>query len=281
MTDRAPALGWSVLAAAAVAAAVGPLPVQLGFAVLAIGAIGMAHGASDLAIVAPDRRPLFLVAYAAVSLLCLGWWIVDPAVALPLFLLASAIHFAMEDAPRGSAVERIARGVSLIATPATLHVTALHALLQRAAGGSVVPVAAVVAMAVAGGVTAAYLLILGMRSRQTRLLAGTVALLVLPPLVGFAVGFLILHALPQTAIRRRMIGCSSNRAYLRATAPILIAAAVSVAVVAAILLHSDPSGITALFAGIAALAMPHLLVTPFFETEHGPAGPALAVVTRH
>ncbi|MGR6329922.1 Brp/Blh family beta-carotene 15,15'-dioxygenase [Sphingomonas sp. XXL09] len=280
MTVRAPALGWSVLAAAAVAAAVGPLPVQLGFAVVAIGAIGMAHGASDLAIVAPGRRPLFLVAYAAVSLLCLGWWIVDPAVALPLFLLASAIHFAMEDAPQGSAMERIARGVSLVTTPATLHVTALHALLQRAAGEAGVPFTAAVAMAAAGGAAAAYLLILGLQRRQTRLLVGTVALLVLPPLVGFAVGFLILHALPQTAIRRRMIGCRSNRAYLRATAPILFAAAASVAVVAAFLLHNDPSGITALFAGIAALAMPHLLVTPFFESGHAPAGQPLPAVTR-
>ena len=101
-----PAAGWVILGAAGLAAAFSPLLVQLGYAIIAIGVIGMAHGASDLAIVEHTRRPMFLALYGFVSLACLWWWTTEPAVALPLFLLASAIHFALEDAPSGTLGER-------------------------------------------------------------------------------------------------------------------------------------------------------------------------------
>ena len=54
-------------------------------------------------------------------------------------------------------------------------------------------------------------------------------------------------------------------AYLSATAPVLIAAMMMVGIVSGLLLRWDPLGVRAQFAGIAALAMPHLLVTPYFE----------------
>jgi len=38
-----------------------------------------------------------------------------------------------------------------------------------------------------------------------------------------------------------------------------------VGIVAGVLLRWDPSGVRSLFAGVAALAMPHLLVTPYFD----------------
>jgi hypothetical protein len=51
-------------------------------------------------------------------------------------------------------------------------------------------------------------------------------------------------------------------------------AIVLAATVVTLLLHFDPSGVRGLFAGIAALAVPHLLVTPWFEgsdIRHQPA----------
>ncbi|WP_287977993.1 Brp/Blh family beta-carotene 15,15'-dioxygenase [Sphingomonas sp.] len=267
MIARAPAAGWCVLTAAACLAAVGPLAAQLGFAVLAVGVIGMAHGASDLAIVARARRPAFLTAYAAVSLLCLAWWITRPALALPLFLGASAVHFAMEDAPHGSWRERTLRGMSLIATPATLHPAQLHMLLHVAAGGDAVSPAIIAVMATIGGIAAAVLIATGVARRDLRLVGGTMALLLFPPLIGFALGFLILHALPQTSVRRARIGCATMSGYLRATAPIMAAAIAVFALVTTIVLRLDDSGIRGLFAAIAALAMPHLLVTPWFSQK--------------
>ena len=262
--DRTPAIGWTILTGAALAASFGSLLIQLGFAILAIGVVGMAHGASDLAIVEPRRRPLFLILYAAISLICLAWWTGYPQVALPLFLIASAIHFGVEDAPDGSLWERVARGLFLVTTPAVLHQQGYGIILSFAAGNEIAPLALSMA-SIMGGVAAAFVLALALQRRDGHLLIGTGALLILPPLVGFSVGFLVLHALPQTDIRRAEIGCASYRAYVRAVAPILLAAIIIAASVGALFFYREGTGIRALFAGIAALAMPHLLVTPWFE----------------
>lgn len=265
MTRFAPAVGWSVLLAAASATSFCSLAIQLVFAAVAIGAIGMAHGASDLEIVEHRQRPLFLSLYASVFLLCLCWWIADPSVAVPAFLLASAIHFGIEDAPSSRPGERIARGVSLVATPATVHSASLTGILYLAGVSRTVLPFMVGTLAIAGGVAAAGLAIMGLARHDRRLLIGTSALLVLPPLIGFSVGFLVLHAIPQTTERRVKLGCATTFAYLRTTGPILASAVMLVAMVGSLLLRWDPSGVRSLFAGIAALAMPHLLVTPYFE----------------
>ena len=265
MTRCASAVGWSVLSAAALVASFCALAIQLVFAAIAIGAIGMAHGASDLAIVEQRRRPAFLALYAAAFLLCLCWWITDPAVALPAFLMASAIHFGIEDAPGSRPFERIGRGISLVATPATFHAASLAGILEFAGISRTVLPFMVDTLVIAGGVAAAGLMIIGLARDDRRLLVGTSALLVLPPLVGFSVGFLILHAVPQTIERSLQLRCETIFAYFRATGPILVSAVILVAIVGGLLLRWDPSGVRSLFAGIAALAIPHLVVTPFFE----------------
>jgi Brp/Blh family beta-carotene 15,15'-monooxygenase len=260
---RAPAIGWSALLAVAAAAAFGGLAIQLAFAVVAMGVVGMAHGASDLAIVAPARRASFIALYGLVGATCLWWWVADPAIALPAFLIASAVHFGLEDASEDRPFERIARGISLVTTPATLHLGALADILRLAGTTSAVAMAAT--MAIAGGAASAWLLACAVRRQDARLLTGTVSLLVLPPLIGFSVGFLMLHAVPQTIERRIRLGCFTTAAYLRATAQVLVAALVLVALTGGLLLRCDPSGVRPLFAGIAALAVPHLLITPWFE----------------
>lgn len=259
--------GWGMLWGAALAASFSPPVCQLLFAVIAIGVIGMAHGASDLAIVRPERQPLFLIGYGVAMVLCLIWWHISPALALPGFLLASALHFALEDAPDGSLPERLARGISLIATPATLHAAGWRTILQSAGLDAAALDALTTAMALAGGATAAALLIVGVTQRNWRLIAGTLALLLLPPFVGFSMGFLILHALPQTAQRRERLGCTGYMAYLRATWPVLLSALALAAITVCMMQPGDTQGIRSLFAALAALAIPHLLITPWFETQ--------------
>ncbi len=257
--------GWLTLWGAALAASFSPLPVQLLFAVVAIGIIGMAHGASDLEIVRREQQCAFLAGYGVVIVLCLFWWHWRPAIALPGFLLASAIHFALEDAPHGSLAERLARGISLIATPAALHLTAYRTILHQAGLASAMPDSVTAGLAIAGGFTAAALLLTGIVRRDRRLLAGTLALLLLPPFVGFSVGFLILHALPQTRERRDLLGFRHYADYLRAVWPVLTAA-ILLAVLIMFMMHPvDTAGVRSLFAALAALAIPHLLITPWFE----------------
>lgn len=266
MRSSAPAMGWGLLAAAALAAAAGSTLIQLGFAVVAIGVIGMAHGASDLAVVARSRRAPFLALYAVVSLTCLLWWSLAPTVALPLFLLASAVHFAAEDPADIPWAYRSALGVGLITIPVVFHAQDYGALLGYAAGISI-PAPIMTALIVLGGFASILLLIRAIRHRDAALPIMIAALLTLPPLVGFSLGFLVLHALPQTDARRRMIGCATYGAYLKLTGPTLLAAILLAGLVAVIFVRIEPSGVRALFACIAALAMPHLLVTPMFSRD--------------
>ncbi len=265
MTRRAPALGWGLLFGAALIASLCSLTVQLAFAAIAVGIVGMVHGASDLEIIDHQRRPAFLALYVSALLVCLWWWIVDPTIALPAFLLASAVHFGLEDAPASRSFERMARGISLVATPATLHAASLTRILHSAGVQASSLPTMVSSLAIAGGIAAGCLAIIGVARHDRRLLVGTTALLVLPPLVGFSVGFLVLHAVPQTKERRDRLQCVTTTEYLRTTAPVLAAAVTLVLIVGGLLLRWDPSGVRSLFAGIAALAMPHLLVTPYFE----------------
>jgi Brp/Blh family beta-carotene 15,15'-monooxygenase len=267
--------GIALLTVGAVATVPAPLPVQLIFAILGIGVVGMVHGAGDLAVVEPSSRPLFLIAYSAVSLVTLLWWTANPAIALPAFLVASAIHFGMEDARDGSATERIARGLILIAGPATLHASAYAALLRTAGGPSSAVGTYTPILAVAGGMAAIVLLASAWLRRDIRLGGGVAALVLLPPFVGFTLGFLILHAMPQTIARRDRLGYRDTKTYLRAVAPVFGGALLLAAVVGLLLLHFDPSGVRGLFAGIAALAVPHLLVTPWFEGDNAPRRAAL------
>lgn len=268
MTRPAPAIGWGLLAATALAAAAGPLAVQLGFATLAIGVIGMAHGASDLHVVEPARRAAFLIAYTAVSLVCLVWWALYPAIALPLFLAASAIHFAAEEPRTHPAWHRWTLGIGLIATPALLHPVGYASLLTLAGGGA--PPATMLTLVRMVGAASGTMLLFDAVDRRDRALAASVmALVFLPPLIGFSVGFLVLHALPQTEGRRRRMRCTSHRAYIRTVGPILLAALSLATTIALFFLRTEASGIRGLFAALAALAMPHLLVTPGFGRDHG------------
>jgi len=260
--------GWAALWGAALAASFSPLAGQVLFATVAIGLIGMAHGASDLDIVKRKRQFSFLAAYGLVIVLCLFWWHGAPALALPVFLLASAVHFALEDAPHGGSIERLARGISMIASPATLHLQAFGTILHEAGLGFPLPAPLAISIALIGGIAASGLIAVGLLRRDRRLVTGTLALLLLPPFVGFSMGFLILHALPQTRQRRDRLGCKSYTGYLRATWPVLTAAILLAAGTIVMMHPTDKAGIQSLFAALAALAIPHMLITPWFESRH-------------
>ncbi|MGD9425185.1 Brp/Blh family beta-carotene 15,15'-dioxygenase [Pantoea sp. NSTU24] len=257
--------GWAGLWGAAFVASLSPLSVQLGFAVMAIGFIGMAHGASDLEVVRRERRLPFLMAYGLVIVLCLFWWHDNSALALPGFLLASAIHFALEDAPRGHLIERLARGIGMITIPATLHLNAFSTILYQAGLTTAIPDSVAAGIALTGGICAAGLIVTGILRHDISLMTGMLALLLLPPFVGFSMGFLILHALPQTRLRRDQLGCRSYNSYLYTTWPILTVAILLAAATAVMMHPADRAGTQSLFAALAALAIPHMLITPWFE----------------
>lgn len=265
--DPWPKIGWSVLYGAALAASFCPMVYQLLFATVAIGLLGMAHGASDLAVIRRGKKRLFLSGYLALMALCLLVWQTHPASALPIFLLASAIHFAIEEPLASGWPRRLAIGIGLITLPAVFYLRETTVLLSYAGFPSHSLALVITIMQGIGILCAAQLFITGSLQRDYRILAGVLSLLFFPPLVGFSLGFLILHAFPQTRMRRHLLGCNNYYDYLRLTWPILSGALLFSLLVIIFILPEAQNNVRILFTLLTALALPHLIITPFFESN--------------
>ncbi|WP_242097916.1 Brp/Blh family beta-carotene 15,15'-dioxygenase [Sphingomonas sp. CROZ-RG-20F-R02-07] len=274
---RAPLIGWGAFLAAGIAAAMLALGWQFAFAGLAIGLLGLPHGASDLAVVAPARRPGFLASYVGCIAAVMLVWRAEPATALALLLALSALHFAIDGDARHGAVRNVALGLFLVAGPALFHHDAIAALFDGATGDAHAATLLAGTLCVLAPVATAILvahLISDRGDPPERWIEGmAIALtLALPPLVGFAIGFVLLHARGQTTERQHAIGCPTLRAYLVRVAPLMAGAFAVLALVAIETLRGGFGHATFLFAGIAALAVPHMLVTPLWRRAPSPAG---------
>jgi len=259
--------GWALLYGAALAASFCPMLFQLLFATVAMGIVGMAHGASDLAVVRPEKRVLFLSGYLTLMVLCLLVWQSYPAGALPVFLLASAVHFTVEEPAQSGWLRRLALGLGLVTIPAVFYRTDT-ALLLSYTGSSPHSLASAISVMHGIGILCAVLIFIPALVRKDyRTLTGVSSLLFFPPLIGFSVGFLILHALPKTHDRRRALGCENYYDYLRLTWPILCGALVFSLLAIIFVFPEAQKPVRTLFTLLTALALPHLLITPLFESN--------------
>nr|WP_277923768.1 Brp/Blh family beta-carotene 15,15'-dioxygenase [Sphingomonas sp. TREG-RG-20F-R18-01] len=250
------------------------MPVQIAYTAVSIGVLGLPHGASDLAIVPQRQRPRFLGSYLICVGLILAWWKFAPFTALVALLVLSAIHFAFDDAPRSRPIERLSRGTLMVAGPALLHRSQLCSLFvalttrpDDAAG-----LATVMAFVAAVALVILPLVCFGYWRRNDQqgmilLVAGVLLLLILPPLIGFAIGFVLLHARAQLRVRMAILGCKSVGRYLRMISPIIVGALVVIGSVGVLFAGGNAPGARTLFAGIAALAIPHMLVTPLWTAR--------------
>ncbi|MFS0828573.1 beta-carotene 15,15'-dioxygenase, Brp/Blh family [Pseudomonas phoenicis] len=266
---RAAGQGWLALVLCAVAVSLigGSLP--LAFAVAVGLGLGLLHGASDLHVVNAARRLSFIACYLAAALAYLGLWQIASSVALIVFLLLSAWHFSHEDECFEHPCERLALGAFIIGAPAVLHRQTVGQLLDLASGNhtSALAIGLANALAVSGVLASAVLLGAAWRKSDGRLAAIVVATLCLPPLTGFALGFFLLHAAPQTRTRQRLLGMRKLGDYLRMTRLVLAAAALFALIVAVVFVQQEHTGTRSLFAVLAAFAIPHMLVLPWFVVE--------------
>lgn len=251
---------------------------QLAFALVVGLGLGLLHGASDLCLVSPARRPAFLGCYLATALACLLCWQLAGALALALFLLLSAWHFAHEDELFARWLTSLALGLFILGGPALLHPVAVARLLALAMGptASLALAQWLTWLLVLGGALSLPVLLLAAWQRRCLWLAVTLFAVVLaPPLVGFALGFYLLHAAPQTGVRQRLLGAASLKAYLWLSWPILLGAAVFTLAGGLVFLLQERTGVRALFAVLAAFAVPHMLVLPRFLETGATAQPRL------
>lgn len=269
--------GWLALLLTAAMASVGGGAGQLTFA-LAVGlGLGLLHGVSDLHLVAPARRWVFLCAYLAVALGCLVFWQLASRTALLLFLLLSVWHFVHEDEVFHDRLTSLALGVFIVGGPAVIHeaeVTRLLALSMGLGESNALAEWLTWLLAAVGSVALPILLLVSCRRRCLWLATTLLGVVLAPPLVGFALGFYLLHAAPQTRVRQRMLAVPDLAAYLRLTWPILLGAALFTLGGGLLFLLQEHTGIRALFAVLTAFAVPHMLILPRFLPATGTADPS-------
>ena len=252
----------------------------------AVALLGLPHGALDLPVAESlwplstraDRARFVAVYLGLVAGVALLWWLA-PGPALAIFLGYSALHFAGDWEGDGH-LAQAAGGVSAIGAPALVHTGDVAAIFAHLAPSAAETVAqALAASGVAGGALVLLCLLSASRGRRSHLaeLAGIWAgAVLLPPLLYFVAYFCLLHsvrhftqtlaALPDRRRAWRMAGLVSAAAGAGAGAAFTaLQWTGSVA--------PETSLLQALFIGLAALTVPHMLLVDRFR-RHGPLPPA-------
>ena len=272
---------------------------QLALASVAVLALGLPHGALDALVALRSERlgsrcaPLpFLAGYLALAALTAAAWIAAPLPALGVFLAASALHFGIGDQdsvryPGLAWPEILTRGSAPIVLPLCFHASEVGQLFAWLTGAS--PSAAHAWLAATAPLIATtWLVLAGVAlatpqlvpqpprqgsawARQLELPVLVVAFALLPPLVSFALYFAVWHS-PRHLLALDVLLCArdgrTRRSLVLAAAPILGAALALFGVAHA--LHArtllDPAALVrTLFVGLAALTLPHMLVTAIID----------------
>ncbi|WP_052134314.1 Brp/Blh family beta-carotene 15,15'-dioxygenase [Sphingomonas sp. 37zxx] len=235
---------------------------------------GLPHGAFDLAVARRFARS-GLASYAhsaALYALVLGIaataWTLAPHIALPIFLVLAALHFAADWSMIGERFIETGVGVALVALPIAAHPAAVLDIFTAMGGADmaatigrggmvVAPVASLVAL-----IGATILVERGRSVEAAQLVGSLLAMLVLPPLWGFALYFTCVHSVRHfREIGEAMPGLG-RAAWLRTGAGLTLAAlALGYALLPAMRHLDAPGFVPAAFVLLAILFMPHLVLS--------------------
>ena len=240
---------------------------------------GLPHGAYDIALlrraVPLGRTGLVLATfgYIAVTLVMAIAWLTAPLVALILFLAVAAVHFGEDWQMLDEPFLRVAAGAAVIAAATIGHpadVSVLFVAMSDQRGiviAQIITAAAPVALLITVvGVVVAWRE--GNREWATAMTACLILLLVLPPVVGFALFFVFLHSPRHFAEARTALSDMTWARWL-ATGAILSSAAI---IGWWGLERLVPGAIGATLSArafqlLASVAVPHLLLSRWLETR--------------
>ena len=247
----------------------------------AILLFGLPHGAYDAAIL-QSRWQGHARWFAVGGYLCLAgataaaWW-TSPSVFLAVFLALSAVHFGTSDWPEENWVVACAWGVSVISLPALFHPATTEALLSALAPNAALltealPYACGPAVAVA---------LLGARlntALRLELLALVALFWLCSPLIAFSVYFCAVHSRRHLHTWRARLGHGPRRNVWAISLMAICAFAVAYLWVGQPgTLSSDAIRVT--FVGLAALTVPHMLLTWFVSRSRRPMESGSPVMT--
>lgn len=185
------------------------------FATLTFLLGGLPHGAFDIHLAARSARlgharlALFTAIYVGLFALMLIGWAVLPSLTLVFFLLSAAVHFGADWPETDEPLFRVALGFAPICAIGVGHLSDVEALFAAMASPATAAAATALIVLVAPitlSVAAIALLVIARRSgghRPVIFAALLASLLVVPPLIGFALFFCAFHT-PQHLIALRV-----------------------------------------------------------------------------
>lgn len=248
-----------------------PVVVQVIALAALVGVVGLPHGALDPLVArnagivdSPSTMRRYLLEYVGLALAtAVGWWLV-PGVALPVFLLVSALHFG-GDWPWLGRTSRTLAGITVVGAPIAFHPSAAVDLLTPLATQATAERIVDLVGRAAPVVLVSTLVLVGVRDRSataTFELGLVVALSWLaPPLVAFTVYFCALHSprhigevLDGTGVERRHAALTA----LLFTSLTIVGASIAWWALPSSVTSPDDTLLQIVFVGLAALTVPHM-----------------------
>ena len=264
-----------------------PLALQIAVIAILAAVLGLPHGALDPLIArrlgywrGPVGFAVFNLGYGAAVAAVVGLWMLAPVPSLVLFLVVSAVHFGGDwhgASPRfARPVARTLAGAALLSMPALRDEATVADLYAVLAGEGARQVAAVQA-ALGPALLVALAIVAVLAARRApheglELVAAAALGLLAPPLMFFIVYFCTLHS-----VRHLRGGFAAERATPRRTLVLVIIAYTVVPVIGAGVFLALTSGgaslddrlLQALFIGLAALTVPHMVLVALDDRAAG------------
>ena len=241
-------------------------------ACVAILLVGLPHGTLDLEIIKREQQAgnlrmgalLFLYLGLGAAMLIL-WWLL-PVVALATFILVAVVHFSEDWQDLQSTFLAQGMAIALLTAPALLHLTQLEQAFVAVTGhedaaliANLMLLLAPMSMAVAG-VSLLSLWQAGSRDRAGVGAAILIGMVVLPPVVGFALFFCLYHS--PLHLRSSLTRIAYAPVWRRVVPLLTLAALGLAAIIFAMEGRTDLSAqlVAASFMTLSLLTVPHMLV---------------------
>ena len=261
-----PPLIWQIIA-------LGPL----------VALLGLPHGALDHRIattlwplVTRRHHAMLVAGYIGLAIAVLALWIIAQSIALAAFLIYSALHFSDDWRADVGLWQGLPLGVSVIALPALVFQSEVAVLFGFLIAEPTATLFAALLhkTAIAAIIASALCLVVNLRrapwvTTEYALLVATA--LVTPPLIYFVIYFCLLHSPRHFLLTADQLRLTPLQA-LRAAWPILVAT-LAIAAIGALVLSIftpafEPATLQIVFIGLAAVTVPHMLLTAVFRSVH-------------
>ena len=261
-----PPLMWQIIA-------LGPL----------VALLGLPHGALDHRVasalwplITRRHHAVFIAGYIGLSVAVVVLWIIAPGIGLGAFLIYSALHFSDDWRAELGLWQSLPLGISVIALPALVFQSDVAVLFGflTAEPTATLFAALLHKTAIAAIFVSALCLMVNLRRTPWVMVEYAVLVataLITPPLIYFVIYFCLLHSPRHFLLTADQFKLTPRQA-LRATSPILMStlaiAAVGALVLAVFTPAFEPAALQIVFIGLAALTVPHMLLTAVFRSVH-------------